>query len=366
MKILIKTCITVVVASSTFSSLYSCKSNETTSGVRQGYVMPDSLFKTLIVDTVRISPVNDATKFSGIVDFNADKVVNVFPLITGNVQGVKVVLGDYVTKGQVLGIVKSAEIANYNSALVTAEATVKLTQRQLAQQKSLFSSGLASQVDVASAEVAYDQALAARTAASRILSINGNSSNGQYLIKSPIDGFVVQKNVTNGMSIRSDNGTGLFTISNLKDVWIQANVYETNIDKVHQGDEVDVTTITYPDKIFKGQVSKLMNVLDPTTKVMKMRVVLENSNYQLKPQMFATVTVHNAENIKATAVSSKDLVFDHSQYYVVVISGKKDVQIRPVEIISINDKTAYIKGGVKPGERLVGSDALLIYGALNS
>jgi len=366
MKNLLRACTIIVIAWSALGPLYSCKPHETVTDDRQRYVIPDSLYNSLAIDTVRTSPISDATKFSGIVDFNADKVVNIFPLVTGNVQNIKVILGDYVHKGQVLGVVKSAEIANYNSALVTAEAAVKLTKRQLAQQTSLYSSGLASQVDVASAEVAYDQALAARTAASKILSINGNNNNGEYLIKTPIDGFVVQKNVTNGMAIRSDNGTGLFTISNLKNIWVQANVYETNIGKVHQGDEVDVTTITYPDKIFKGRISKLMNVLDPTTKVMKMRVVLDNSNYQLKPQMFATVTVHNTEDLQATAVSSKALVFDHSQYYVVVVHGKKDVQIRPVEIISINDKTAYIKGGVKPGERLIGSNALLIYGALNS
>ena len=366
MKTLVKTCLSIMVAGSSISTLYSCTTHETAVDTRQGYVIPDSLFKSLVIDTVKTSPISDATKFSGVVDFDADKVVNVFPLITGNVQDIKVILGDYVHKGQVLGVIKSAEIANYNSALITAKATVKLTERQLSQQKSLYGSGLASQVDVASAEVAYDQALAARTAASRILNINGNSSNGQYLIKAPIDGFIVQKNVTNGMSIRSDNGTGLFTISNLKDIWVQTNVYETNIGKVHQGDLVDVTTITYPDKVFKGRVSNLMSVLDPTTKVMKMRVVLDNHDYLLKPQMFTTVTVHNTENTEATAVSSKDLVFDHSQYYVVVVNGKKDVQIRPVEIISINDKTAYIKNGVKPGERLVGSNALLIYGSLNS
>ena len=366
MKTLIKTCLSIMVVGSSFGTLYSCKPHETAIETRKDYVIPDSLFKSLVIDTVKTSPVSDATKFSGVVDFDADKVVNVFPLITGNVQDVKVILGDYVHKGQILGVVKSAEIANYNSALITAEATVKLTERQLSQQKSLYGSGLASQVDVAGAEVAHDQALAARTAAKRILVINGNSSNGQYLIKSPIDGFVVQKSVTNGMAIRSDNGMGLFTISNLNDIWVQTNVYETNINRVHQGDPVDVTTITYPDKIFKGRVSKLMNVLDPTTKVMKMRVVLDNPGYLLKPQMFTTVTVYNTENTKAIAVSSKDLVFDHSQYYVVVVNGKKDVQIRPVEIISINDKTAYIKKGVNPGERLIGSSALLIYGSLNS
>ena len=340
--------------------------HQTETANRQAYIIPDSLFRTLEIDTVKTSVIKDAVKFNGIVDFNTDKVVNVFPLITGNVTDIKVMAGDYVHAGQVLGVVKSAEIANYNSALINAETNVRLTEKQLAQQKDLFSTGLASQIDVTNAEVNHEQALAAKTAAEKILSINGNDRNGEYFIKSPVDGFIVQKNVTNGMAIRSDNGTGLFTISDLNNVWVQANVYEANIGKVHEGDEVDVTTISYPDKVFKGKVDKLMNVLDPTSKVMKMRIVLNNPGYLLKPQMFATVTVNNSEHKQAISVPSGALIFDHSQYYVIIIKGKKDVQIRPVEVISINGQTSYIKSGLSPGEHVIGSDALLIYGSLNS
>ncbi|HZY39495.1 MAG TPA: efflux RND transporter periplasmic adaptor subunit [Mucilaginibacter sp.] len=346
-------------------NLVSCSSNQA-EDVRQPYVVPDSLFRTLVIDTVKTSQITDAIKFNGMVDFNTDKVVSVFPLISGNLQDVSVMPGDYVHAGQVLGMVKSPEVANYNAALVTAEANVRLNAKLLDQQKDLFKSGLASQIDITNAEVAYEQAVAARVAAEKILSINGNNKNGEYQIKSPIEGFMVQKNVTNGMAIRTDNGGALFTISDLKNVWIQANVYEENIGRVHEGDMVDVTTISYPDKVFKGKVDKLMNVLDPTSKVMKMRVVLDNPGYLLKPQMFATVTSYNKENKQAVSISRKDLVFDHSQYYVIVITGKKEVQIRPVEIIGMNGETAYIKAGVNPGERLIGSEAILIYGSLNS
>lgn len=362
----IKNSINTVTICLVLLNLFSCKQTETASNVRAPYVIPDSLWRTLAIDTVKTSNIIDMIKFSGIVDFNTNNLVNVFPLISGNVQNVNVMPGDYVHKGQELGVVKSAEVANYNSSLVTADATVRLTARQLSQQKDLFNSGLASQVDITNAEVAYEQAVAARTAAQKILSINGNNNNGEYMIKAPIEGFIVQKNVTNGMAIRSDNNSSLFTISDLKNVWVQANVYEENIGKVHQGDPVDVTSISYPDKVFKGKVNEIMNVIDPTTKVMKMRIVLDNPGYLLKPQMFTTVSVNNSENKQAVSVSSKSLVFDHSQYYVVLVTGTKKVQIRPVDIISINGNTAYIKSGLSPGDRVVGSDAILIYGSLNS
>ena len=347
-------------------AMYSCKSNKPSLEIRHGYEIPDSLLRKISIDTVKMSRLTYAIKFNGVVDFNTDKVVNIFSLITGNISNINVMPGDHVIEGQVLGIVKSAEIANYNAALVNSEANIRITSKLLEQQKSFFKSGLASQVDITTAEANYQQAQAAKTAAQKILSINGNNKNGEYKIKSPIDGFVVAKNINNGTAIRNDNNTGLFTISDLHEVWIQANVYEENIGKVHEGDQVDVTTISYPDKVFHGKINRLTNVLDPTTKVMKMRIVLENPDYILKPQMFATVTVNNSGNEQALAISSSALIFDHSQYYVLIFKDRKNVQIRPVDVISINGETAFVKSGVNAGDLLIGSLAILIYGSLNS
>ncbi|MHA4875431.1 efflux RND transporter periplasmic adaptor subunit, partial [Enterococcus faecium] len=83
---------------------------------------------------------------------------------------------------------------------------------------------------------------------------------------------------------------------------VQANVYEGNINLVHLGDEVDVKTISYPDKVFKGKIDKMLNVLDPNSKVMKIRVILPNDSYLLKPQMFATVIVNNKVSSKMLAI----------------------------------------------------------------
>jgi len=346
----------------------SCGSKEAASGddSRTAYEIPDTLLKTLKIDTVKMANITNSIKFNGVVDFDPDKVSNIFPLISGNVQNVTAQLGDYVHAGQVLGTVKSSEIANYNATLTSAESNVKLTASLLARQEDMAKSGLASQVDVTTAKANYEQAVAAKTAAQKILSINGNNMNGEYQIKAPIEGFIVQKNVTNGMSIRADNSTSLFTISDLKEVWVQANVYEANINNVHEGDEVDVSTITYPDKVFKGKINKLMNVLDPTNRVMKMRVVLDNPGYLLKPQMFATATVNNGLATQAISVPLSALIFDHSQYYVLVYHNQKDVQIRSVELVSTNNNTAYIKSGIATGEQVIASQAILIYGALNN
>lgn len=351
------------------AGLASCssKKEQANNNERPGYVIPESIMKGLVIDTVQPHEVTNSLKFNGIVDFNPDKVANIYPLISGNAQGITADLGDYVKAGQVLGVIKSSDVANYNAALVSAEATEKLDASLLAKQQDMAKNGLASQLDVATAKATYEQAVAARVAAQKIQSINGgNSTNGELVLRSPINGFIVQKNVTNGMGIRSDNSNSLFTISDLKEVWVEANVYETNINDVHVGDEAEVSTLTNPDSVYTGKIGNLMNVLDPNSRVMKMRIVLPNPNYSLKPQMFASVTVHNDLKQQALAVPNSALIFDHSQYYVLIFNNKADVQIRPVEILSTNGKLTYLKSGVTEGERVIASQAILIYGALNS
>jgi cobalt-zinc-cadmium efflux system membrane fusion protein len=333
---------------------------------RTSYLIPDSILKNLVVDTVKKCPLVDAITLTGSVDFNQDNQVNIYPLVSGNIQDVKVQLGDYVTAGQVLAVVKSSEMAGYSSNLVSAEANLSVTKKNLEAQKDLFASGLASSLDVTSAQSNYDQALAQLELVKRVLKINGNNTQGDYIIKAPISGFIVQKNITNSTSIRADNGTSLFTISDLKNVWVQANVYESNISRVHTGDHVSVTTVSYPDKVFDGRVDKIMNVLDPANKVMKVRIVLSNPGYLLKPQMFTRVVVTNKENAQAICIPSKALIFDHSQYFVLLYKGKGVAEITHVQVLNTLGDRTYLSDGVKEGDQLVGSDAILIYDALNN
>ncbi len=346
--------------------LVSCTDPPGTATTREAYKLPDSVAKKLVIDSVYYSNLTHSIRLNGMVNFNADKVVNVFPIVSGNVQGISVQQGDYVPAGRTLGTIRSAEVVNYDAALINAETNLNLASRQLEKTKDMYKSGLASQVDVTSAQVAHQQAVAAKEAATRILHINGSNRQGVFNIKSPISGFVIQRNINNGMSIRTDNSTPMFVVSDLSEVWIEANVYEANIGKVHVGDQVDITTLSYPDKVFKGKIDRISQVLDPSSKVEKVRVVLKNTNSLLKPQMFATVIVNNTEPKQALTIPSNALIYDNSQYYVLVYHSRSDIRIRQVSVISANEDKTYISRGVEPGERLVGSDALLIYGALNN
>jgi cobalt-zinc-cadmium efflux system membrane fusion protein len=100
--------------------LHGCGENKKQPEGKVKYVIPDSLLRTLTIDTVKKCPRINVIKLTGMVDFDQDKQVNIFSLVSGNIQDIKVQLGDYVSAGQVLAIVKSSEMAGYSNNLVVA------------------------------------------------------------------------------------------------------------------------------------------------------------------------------------------------------------------------------------------------------
>jgi membrane fusion protein, heavy metal efflux system len=352
-------------------ALGACReNNENVLVPREPYIIPDSLLHTLTFDSVKQGELINSIVFTGQVDFNQDKQVNIFPMISGNVQDVKVQLGDYVTAGQELAVVKSVEMANYSNNLIQAQTALTAAKKQLDAIKDLYASGLSSILDLTNAQTNYDQAVAQLEMVKRILKINGNDTAGQYIVKAPIGGFIVQKSVTDAQAIRADNGNPLFTISDLKNVWVWANVYESNLDKIHFGDYVDVTTLSYPGRVFKGRVDKIMHVLDANSRVTKVRVVIDNPDYALRPLMFASVNISNTQHQLALYVPKSALVFETSRYYVLVYHGNGKADITPVDplntLANAVDGKIYIRDGVTRGQTVITKDAMQIYDQLNN
>lgn len=363
---MIKTIITITALLSSLLIFSGCNSDSKKIDEKPKYVITDSLLKTLQIDSVMKCPEVNSLTLTGKVSFNEEKVVRIFPLVSGNITDVNVQLGDHVNKGQKLGMIRSSEMAGYGNDLVTAKTNLLIAKKNLDASEDMYKSGLLSQKDFITAQQLYKQSESQLQRSNEVLQINGGNTQGEYIVRSPISGFIVEKQINNNMSIRNDNSNSLFTISDLKNIWVIANVYESNIPQVHLGDDAEVTTLSYPGRVFKGKVDQILNVLDPTNKVMKIRVVLPNPDYVLKPEMFASVRVANKSNSEALCIPASALIFDHSQYYVLVYKSNSDVKIIPVQVIGTNSDKSYITGDVKEGDKIIGSNVVLIYEALNN
>jgi cobalt-zinc-cadmium efflux system membrane fusion protein len=156
----------------------------------------------------------------------------------------------------------------------------------------------------------------------------------------------------------------MFTISNMKDVWIWANVFESDISRVKVGYTAKVTTIAYPDKVFTGKVDAVSSVLDPDNKVLKIKIVLPNDGMLLKPEMFTSVVIANSEKAQSVAIPAKAVVYDNSKNFVVVYNSKDDLKVRQVAVIKTVEDTTYISSGLQAGDKIISKNQLLFYDAI--
>jgi cobalt-zinc-cadmium efflux system membrane fusion protein len=327
--------------------------------------LSDTMMNMVAIDTAKLSPVENELKLTGSVRFDEEGIVKVYPMVSGLATEVKVACGDYVKKGQALAVILSSESANIRNDLLNAQSNLAIAKKDLQAAEDLYKSGISSEKEYLTAQSDYRKAESELTRVTDIVKINGNNATADYVITAPVSGYIVERLLNPAMQIRSDNGNNLFTISNLNHVWVVANVYETDIARVHKGDEVSVTTIAYPDSAFKGNIENVSMVLDPDNKTMKVRVNLTNVDHLLKPEMFANVIVRYRDRNPMLSVPSRALVFDKSRNFVMLFNTKSDVQTREVRVFSVVGEKAYISAGLRPGDRVITKCQLLIYNALN-
>ncbi len=348
-------------------ALASCEEKKTGTMESKQVCVSDSLAKMIEVDTARESAMKNELNLTGEVSFDENNVVKVFPFASGQVMKVNVSLGDKVTAGQVLAVIRSADVAGNYSDLTSAKADLAISKRQLQQAEYLYKNGISSERDYTEAKENYNKAVAADNKLREQIAINGGGNTnaaGTLVVKAPRSGYIVEKNITSGNYIRPDNGSSMFTISDMKDVWIKANVFESDIAKVRVGYTAHITTLAYPGKVFTGKVDNVGSVLDSDSKVLTVRISLPNPDMLLKPEMFTNVMVSNNEAAQAVAIPAGAVVFDSGKNYVVIYRDKCNLSVREVNVIKSVEDTTYVAAGIKPGERVISKNQLLLYNAL--
>ncbi|HWV65069.1 efflux RND transporter periplasmic adaptor subunit [Chitinophaga sp.] len=341
-----------------------CKHSQAEDQEKTTFVLSDTMMKNIRIDTAQLQPVMNEVRLSGKVTPNGGKVLKVYPLVSGYVEDIKVQLGDYVQKGQVLAVIHSAEIADYEKQLAQAQSDRNVADKNLKVAQDLFESRLNTDKDVVNAKGEVQKSNAEINRLNDLFKIYRKGKGATYLVTAPISGYVIEKNINNNMEIRTDNSTNIFTISELDDVWVMANVFETDIARIKEGYEADVVTVSYPDQPFRGKIDKIYNFLDPATKTMQVRISIDNKNMLLKPEMFATVYVKYQDNDQKIAVPSAAVIFDNSKNYVLVFKDKFNIAVREVEVDKTAGDITYLSSGLAANEKVISKNQLLIYDAL--
>lgn len=327
--------------------------------------MSDTMLQKCPVEPVELKEVESEMRLFGKIEPDNNKMAQVYSILGGNVISINVELGDYVKKGQVLAVIRSTEVAEFQKELLNAKSELEMAKKSLQVAQELNTSKLNSDRDV---KIAEGELKSAQSELSRIQEVYGIyklDGGSTFKIVAPISGFVVQKDINQNELLRPDNSNVLFSIAEINEMWVMAYVNESDISKIQLGYDAEVSTLSFPDEKYLGKIDKIFNTIDPETKAMKVRVRIPNANFKLKPDMNATIVVRNKENRKMIAVPSSAIIFDKSKNWVMVFKDRGDISTRKVEVFRTINNMTYISYGLEEGEKVIVKNGILIYNAIN-
>jgi cobalt-zinc-cadmium efflux system membrane fusion protein len=165
------------------------------------------------------------------------------------------------------------------------------------------------------------------------------------------------------------NVVELFTIGELDRVWVLADLFEMDLGRVKKGARVSVRVVAYPDKVFTGVIDWISDLLDPTTRIARVRASIANASRLLKPEMYATVSLSVAgEETMALPRTAVLRIADQTVVFVADGSAPDGRQRFLRRVVALNEDEGVdyvpVKGGLALGERVVTSGAILLSGML--
>jgi len=337
------------------------------------------------VEIITPQAIEGAISATGKILVTEDRTASIGPVHEGRIVNLYAGQGSVVKKGQKLADLESADIdqaeADYLKALAdlenanrTSAAEVKFAQATYDRTKLLYEKQITAGKNlqqaehdlevakataansVASAKVALSNArrhlliLGLKDSAIESLARKQNLASSRFSLAAPISGIVVERNATLGATVGSD--ANLFKIIDLSSVWIDANVFEKDLERVKIGQQVKVTVPAFPESTFSGRVILVSSVVDPDTRTVKVRTEVPNGDGRLKPDMFANVEIVTAAHRTAITIPLSAVLDDGGKSVVFVADGK-EYKKKEVTLGLKSDDRVEITDGLTSGDKVV-------------
>jgi len=321
------------------------------------------------VEVVKESDSSGKVTLPGRVTFDEDHTQRVASPIDGRVVGMLVKLGDTVKAGQSLLQLSSPDVGQIQSDAQKALTDLSIAEKGIERLHKLQAIGAASEKDVAQSEGDYKKARSdyARSEAQlKSLGISPSDPAVNVALRSQIPGVVVERNVLVGQEVRSDGATPLITVASLDSVWVLGDAYEQDLGLVNEGAKVSVRVPAYPGETFAGRVKHIGEVVDPNTRTVKIRCVVDNPGHRLKPEMYAKMDVETPGGTKLITVPSKAVLNDGDKAMVVVATEGNVFRTRIVQVGPEVESNVRIISGLTSGEKIVTSGAIFMKQEIDS
>ncbi|HZV35758.1 MAG TPA: efflux RND transporter periplasmic adaptor subunit [Verrucomicrobiae bacterium] len=314
------------------------------------------------------------THLTGRLYWNDDVTVRVFTPVAGRVVKVDADLGDRVSPGSPLAEIDSPDFGQVLANARTAVGNLAAADKAYTRSKELLAHGAAAEKDVEAAQAAYVAALAERDRAEAVLENYGGTlkaTNSVYTLRSQLAGEVVDKNVNPGQELRADlmlaNAPSLFApqfvVSDPTTLWVQVDVAETDLASIQPGMKLRVTSRAFSDRVFEGRIEKIGDTMDPATRTVKVRGVVNNPDKLLKAEMYVMVDIIKDLSQVADAgvdVPAKAIFMKQDESFLFVESAPGQFERKRVKVGAEKDGKVPVFDGVAAGQKVVSEGALLL------
>ena len=258
---------------------------------------------------------------TGSVSPDVSRELPVLSLANGRVVSLKVGLGDYVHKGQLVMQVQSPDISTAFASYLKAVSDEHLTKVTLERDKLLFDKGAIAQTQLEIAQNGEEDSLTALKATEqqlRILGVDKDHPGDTVPVYAPASGVVISQNVTasGAAGVTFAGAAGSLTIADLSHVWVICDVYENDLATVHLGQAAEIRLSAYPDRVLNGTISDIGAILDPTIRTAKVRIQVQNPGSLLRIGMFATATFRGSKAQQKVVLPTGAVLHLHDREYV--------------------------------------------------
>jgi len=326
------------------------------------------------VGTVEMGSGEHDLTLAGKVAYGEDKFSRISSPVQGRVLEVRAHLGDRVKAGDVVLVVDSPDIAQAYSEYVKEDSDLQYAVRAHELAKDLYENKAMPLKDLKMAENELVKARAEfRRAKERLLSLrvpaeelnkplDKQKITARFEMKSPLTGIVVERSVTPGQSVGGDSGQVLFTVADLDMLQVVADVYERDLALVKEGQYAKVSVEAYPDVAFPATVAAVGDIVDPTTRTIKLRAWVNNPEHKLKPEMFARLHLRVGETTPLLTIPREAVLEADGKQFVYLVEGPEQYKKREVTVSPISAELVRVVDGLTSGQRIVIKGAVLVKG----
>jgi cobalt-zinc-cadmium efflux system membrane fusion protein len=337
---------------------------------------PEEVIRSgVTVEPVQRTAFRTYRTFPGVVRPNEHALANITTLVRGRVAEVHADLGQMVKPHQLLAVLHSGDLGLAQSAYLKARARRHVAEQAYQRAEYLYKEKVIGQAEAQRREGEMISVRADTQEAREGLRLLGMSDKeistlertqtirSQVPIVAPFAGRVIARDLTKGEVVETTHK--LFVVADLSTVWVLGNVSEKDISYMQRAaadpnQPVEVFVPAYPDEVFQGTVSYVGDVLDTATRTMAVRLILDNSNGHLKPEMFATIRVSSEPESDVLVVPEAAVQHDRDRSFVFVQKDPGVFEARTIKLGEKNGTFAEILDGVQEGETVVKEGAFTL------